>query len=108
MLRKVQDGDALSSATRWINEDHSVVIGAQVSHQNGKAFIHLGHPLLGTGLTEAEALAIAESFAETLAVLHAEMRIYLEALRFSMRGGQEPVDPRTCPACLANRARGGK
>jgi hypothetical protein len=104
MLKKVQDGDALSNATRWINDDHSVVIGAQVSHQNGKAFVHLGHPLLGTGMTEAEALEIAESFAETLAVLHSEMAL---ALR-TMRGAGKPVDPRTCPACLAKKARGGK
>jgi hypothetical protein len=55
-------------------------------------------------LTEAEALAIAESFAETLAVLHSEMAL---ALR-TMRGAGKPVDPRTCPACLAKKARGGK
>ena len=81
MLTKKHDGDALGSSTRWVNDDHSVVIGAQVSHQNGRAFIHLGHPLLGTGLTEAEALAIAESFAPTVAVLFSEMRAELAKLR---------------------------
>jgi hypothetical protein len=87
MLTKKTDGDALSQSTRWINADHSAVIGAQFTTENGRAFVHLGHPLLGMQLTADEALTVAEEFAPTLAILHADMRTYLEALRYS-RGGK--------------------
>ena len=50
----------------------------------GASLIAFGSPLLMSDLTEAEAVAIVDEFAGTVAVLFSEMRARLAA----MRGGQ--------------------
>ena len=84
MLEKIVTGDTISRETRWYNGDGVTAIGAQVSHSTGKAFLFMGYPFAGEPMTETEALAIAESFAPTVAVLFSEMRAELA----KMRGGR--------------------
>ncbi len=69
---------------RWGDSDGFTVILAQVDRATGAAQVGLGLPLLGEELTEDEAIAIADEYASTVALLLADMRATLAR----MRGGQ--------------------
>jgi hypothetical protein len=88
----------------WFDADGNRVLMSQTEVLTDKSLVSLGLPLVDMDLTESEAMALADQFALTVAVLLSDMRAELA----KMRSGQEPVDPRTCPACLAKKARGGK
>lgn len=70
----------LARSTIWVSE-HRDIITAQVDHATGQAFVSIGHPLLGLSCTEAQAVQVAGEFADTVALLIADMRRRLEEIR---------------------------
>lgn len=81
MLERRVSGDASNRATMWETANGVTVIGVQVRLDTGRAFIFSGFPFAGALMTEDEALAVAEEFAPTLAVINAKMHAHLQKLR---------------------------
>ena len=84
MLTSEDYENADFKSTHWFDDGNRVVLSAQHRKAEGVAIVSVGHPFALETLTEAEALAIAESFAPTFAVLLSDMRAELA----KMRGGQ--------------------
>jgi hypothetical protein len=66
---------------RYVADDGSEVLRAQCQADGGNAMVCFAVCVLPSDVTEAEAVAIADSFAPTVAVLLSEMRLALRVLR---------------------------
>jgi len=72
------------SGFEWHDSDGHLVMRTQTEKATGRSILTVGFPFVSNGLSKPEALAIAESFAPTVAVMLADMRAELA----KMRGGQ--------------------
>jgi hypothetical protein len=66
---------------RYVDAAGSEVVRSQCQADGGNAMVCFAACVLPADATEAEAVAIADSFAPTVAVLLSEMRLALRVLR---------------------------
>jgi hypothetical protein len=65
----------------WFDAESNRVLMAQTEVLTDKSLVSVGLPFVGMGLTESEAMKLADQFALTVAVLFAEMRAELAKMR---------------------------